>query len=479
MSSSAGNDPLAELARLIGQTDPFGEFARAGGGRAAAPPPGTPPNFGPSDYFDSPPTSFEAPAAPPRRAQAAQPPHVAPPSPPRPPYGADHLASASAPPYPESEPSDIHADAYDPHSPSGEQLGEEEAGLYEDAPRPQRRMNIVAIAAVFVIAILGTAAAFGYRAMFGSHASQPPPVIKADTTPSKIVAPATAANKTAGKAIYDRVADHSQDEKVVPRDEKPVEVKSVEVKPSDFKNVAPVTTIVGPQAAAAPAAAPPAPGSGVISGSPRRIHTITIHPDQLGGATPPAAVAQPPVTPIPGPPAQVHAVPVAPMPPPPAQSAAAKPVAPPTRVANVAPAAVSPPPRVAEPHDAAPAHHTTASVPSNAPLSLSPNAPAARPMRTASVAPAAEKPATHAGGGYAVQVSSQRSEAEAEAAFRGLQAKYPNILGGRKPFIHKVDLGAKGTYYRTMIGPFASGSEAAELCNGLRAAGGQCLIQRN
>ena len=55
----------------------------------------------------------------------------------------------------------------------------------------------------------------------------------------------------------------------------------------------------------------------------------------------------------------------------------------------------------------------------------------------------------------------------------------PNQLGGAQPLIHKVDLGAKGTYYRAMVGPFANASEAGELCSSLKAAGGQCLIQRN
>ena len=78
-----------------------------------------------------------------------------------------------------------------------------------------------------------------------------------------------------------------------------------------------------------------------------------------------------------------------------------------------------------------------------------------------------------------MQVSSQRSEADAQAAFRSLQAKYPKQLGGRQMLIHKVELGAKGTYYRAMVGPFATPAEAGELCSGLKAAGGQCLIQRN
>ena len=78
-----------------------------------------------------------------------------------------------------------------------------------------------------------------------------------------------------------------------------------------------------------------------------------------------------------------------------------------------------------------------------------------------------------------VQISSQRSEAEAQAAFRGLQAKFPTNLVVVQLLVHKADLGAKGTYYRAMVGPFANAGEAAELCSSLKAAGGQCLVQRN
>jgi hypothetical protein len=78
-----------------------------------------------------------------------------------------------------------------------------------------------------------------------------------------------------------------------------------------------------------------------------------------------------------------------------------------------------------------------------------------------------------------VQVSSQKSEAEAQSAFRSLQAKFPTQLGGRQLQILKADLGAKGTYYRAAVGPFGNANEAAELCSSLKSAGGQCLIQRN
>ena len=81
--------------------------------------------------------------------------------------------------------------------------------------------------------------------------------------------------------------------------------------------------------------------------------------------------------------------------------------------------------------------------------------------------------------GYAVQVTSERSEARAQAAFRALQGKYPNQLSGRQMVIRRVDLGAAGTYYRALIGPFASADKAAKLCSGLKAAGGDCIVQKN
>jgi len=83
------------------------------------------------------------------------------------------------------------------------------------------------------------------------------------------------------------------------------------------------------------------------------------------------------------------------------------------------------------------------------------------------------------GAGYAVQVTSERSESRAQAAFRALQARYPNQLGGRQPIIRRADLGAAGTYYRALVGAFASSERAARLCSGLKAAGGDCLIQKN
>jgi hypothetical protein len=210
-------------------------------------------------------------------------------------------------------------------------------------------------------------------------------------------------------------------------------------------------------------------GTGVVGSEPKKVHTIAIHPDQAGGgaamAAPAAAQSAPPAR-------QMPSRVVANNP-----TVATEPARAPrqTLLANAAP----------------PAQHAQAQASANAPLSLNPNdeaaPPPARVMRTASapaqIVPQAAARTTHvatgSSGAYAVQISSQRSEAEAQAAFHGLQAKFPSQLGGRQPIIHRVDLGDKGIYFRAMVGPFANSNEAGELCSSMKAAGGNCIVQRN
>jgi hypothetical protein len=82
-------------------------------------------------------------------------------------------------------------------------------------------------------------------------------------------------------------------------------------------------------------------------------------------------------------------------------------------------------------------------------------------------------------GGYHVQVSSQRSESDAQNSYRSIQSKYSSVLGDRQPVIRRADLGPKGTYYRAMVGPFSSREQAVQLCGSLKAAGGDCVVQSN
>jgi hypothetical protein len=123
------------------------------------------------------------------------------------------------------------------------------------------------------------------------------------------------------------------------------------------------------------------------------------------------------------------------------------------------------------------------------PLSLDPRAtasdaapapPAQRPLTPPMAAtPAPAAAANAAASGYVVQVSSQRSEVDAQAYFRSLQEKFPSQLEGRTAIIRRADLGAKGIYYRVVTGPFASAGEADQFCGSLKVAGGKCIIQRN
>ena len=117
----------------------------------------------------------------------------------------------------------------------------------------------------------------------------------------------------------------------------------------------------------------------------------------------------------------------------------------------------------------------------SASLTLSPqSAPASDPATpTRLAATNSVQKASSAGGGYLVQVSSQKNEADVQASYRALQNKFPAALGSRPPVIKRADLGAKGVYYRTMVGPFGSTEEAAKFCGNLKSAGGQCIVQRN
>jgi hypothetical protein len=490
----SASDPLVELARLIGQNDPFAEYGRDGGQRAAAAQ-----AAGPAEYAQAPAHDLDAAAAPayaderytgvpgyplaPRYADerypappartAPFPPPVAPPPPSnfaQQGYGdAAHTGDSYAQDVIPGHAGQARQSGYEqgPHYPNDPHAGAEEEHFYDDVP-PRRRMGVLPIAAVFALAVIGTAGAFGYRALFGSSGSSggPPPIIKADSTPSKIVPAARSKDPKSGKLIYDRVGNNGQNEKLVSREEQPVGIKDKSV-----GTVLPQAENGAPGGSMQQAAL----GSGVIGVEPTKIHTIAIHPNQVADAPGRPAAAGPA-------PAPMHTQPAAPIPPPRAAT-------------NAAPRQVA--------HAEAPARHAAA--PSNVPLSLNPNAPAApartaqptmrtatagvptqiAPTRTATpkhVASARTAAPTHiaraSSGGYAVQIVARHNEADAQASFHRLQAKYPQQLGDRAPLIRRVDLGAKGVFYRAMVGPFSSADEASQVCSRLKAAGGQCIVQK-
>ena len=86
--------------------------------------------------------------------------------------------------------------------------------------------------------------------------------------------------------------------------------------------------------------------------------------------------------------------------------------------------------------------------------------------------------ATQRQAAYTVMVTSQKSEAEAQAAYIRLQDKYPEQLGGRVAKFRSVIAG-DGLYYHATVGSFATAEDAAKLCSTLKAAGALCTVQRN
>ena len=316
---------------------------------------------------------------------------------------------------------------------------------YDDGaeePEPKRRGGMVTVIVVLALAVIGTGAAFAYRTYVGTPRTGEPPIIKADTSPTKIVpAPSDGSAK-----LPDRMATGDGTEKIVPREEAPVDVNA---KAGPRVVFPPLNPNGNPPSAASVAPGnlpPPNAGNGTLPNTePRKVRTMTVKGDQPDGTTLPVGAAPPAgARPAPG-----------------ARTAAAPP-----------PATGHNPP-------------TSANASANAPMSLVPQgnqpAPAAEPQtRVANTNPVQAAPApAPAGGGYMVQVSSQRSEADAQASFRALQGKFPAVLGAHSPSIKRADLGEKGVYYRAMVGPFGTSEEASQFCGNLKSAGGQCVVQRN
>ncbi len=469
------SDPLAELARLIGQSDPYAEgganarahdaygeaHARdpddvAGPGvdwaaeesypgrqdrtddRYAAPPPppasyeprqaaasyGAPdrgyedePRLPDSQYYSGPARQFDT-----QDADYPDPDRAASPSRPLPAFP--------------SAPSHERYEADEPEYEDVEEAYADEGDDYASAPSRRRRGGLLVVMAVFGLAVVGTAGAFGYRAMFGGSVwPSLPPIIKASTTPNKITPSYGQAH--ANNQSQSSPASAGPSENMVSREEQPVPMEQPPAAPRVVSTI-PITSAPAPAASNAPAPPPWPTSPAPMPGAPT--------PPANGAAaaptpSPPPVVAAPPPAPGPAEPKKVHTVTIRNDANADAAPAAAP--APPKSAARPTPAKPSPPSVAAAPPP------TTA----NAPLSIVPGAesdaaaplpaPAPAPSRTrmaaAPIALASAEPGVGgvaaASGGYAVQVTSQRSEAEAQASFKALQAKYPSQLGGRHPMI--------------------------------------------
>ena len=425
-------DLLAELARLTGQGDPH-----ADGGRDGA-----------SSALD-----WAADDASPGQRQQGEVQYVAfsrpQPSPvfsrirPAETIGGRFLPSPQAPTLLLTASDDRH-DGDIQAAKTGEAYGAND--YYDDLPSPRRRDGLVIVTAVLGLAILGAVGAFAYRAVFGGAVLPAlPPLIEAENRPDKNVP--NYGDARPSNSSQTSIATAGSSEKFVSRwpadiQEPPKKTAPISPNPSASPPSALGSGAIAPAPAAPPPAVappatasvpPPAPVRAPPSSEPKKIHTVIIRSDRSGQTDTSAAA---------GPHSTISTTALEAKP----SAAAAPPVG--NQLLSLAPDAHG---------------HAAASPPSRSPM----------PVGTRTAAEASS------GGGYAVQVASERSAADAHAVFRTLQAKFPNQLGGREPIVRRTDLGAEGIYYRAIVGPFASMEEAAGVCSTLKAAGGNCRVERD
>jgi len=323
----------------------------------------------------------------------------------------------------------------------------------EEAPARGRK-GLFAVVAVFGLAVLGTAGAYAYRTMYSGPMAGAPPLIRADGTPNKIAA-SQSGDSNSGKQITDRLGtDRAANERVVSREEQPVDVRAAQGR-STFPS-APSSGTSQPASGAinsgwpAPAGTSPTPSQGGAAGAansqnePKRIRTIPIRSDQLAAAP---------------------------------QAGEQQQIAPPAAATSQAPPPAPPRERT---QSSRPATTAAAPAPSgNAPLSLNPQSAGEPRAQNSRVASAPPRAAEGASGAYYVQLAAHKTQEEASAAYRSAQSKYPDLMRGRKLHIKKKEVGDKGTFYGAQVGPFATRSDANQMCDNLKSAGASCLVERN
>jgi cell division protein FtsN len=436
-ASTGRSDPLAELARIVGQDDPFQSILASDG--SARP---RQQSSSIDDIFAVRDTMPQGPRETPARSSQGG--HAAP-SFDHGSYARSHVRS----PEPAYAPQDQDAygnEAYaqDYYADQAGHYAEQDYDQSQDyAPveKGRSRKGVVAIAAVVGAVVLGGAGAYlasGSAAITEGE----PPLVKASNEPTKVQPqnPGGVEIPNQNKQIYER-ANQSGATKVVNREEQPVDVQQAVRMSGSAVADATGGTVPG-------GAIRPQQTASLNLGEPKKVRTVTIRPDgTVAGAEPPAAQ--------------------------PATSAAAMTLPPQAQPAPVQVASAQPKPAANTPA-AAPA--APAPTPKPVPAASTPTSTPA-PQQVASVQPVAPAAAeTTPTGGFAVQLGLANSEASAQTAFASFQRKYSD-LEGLPSLIRKAEVNGN-TIYRVRVGPLSK-EEASSLCSKLQGQGGQCFVAKN
>ena len=426
-------DPLAELARLVeGGHDPFdGVFAKPVAARAPqptmAPPsvqlhhddmPHTAPHIDQSDY-DREVAAWSAEDAANRGMQN------------------NRAAAANT---------ELHHAAHDDRVPPQHGAADVQAGAYNSwndddqilpppppAVAPRSRTGLYAMSGALAVVVLGIGGTFALKS--GPSGAKDAPMIKAAIGPAKVQPDsATAAAPTQTVGILDKANEKLTTSKIVSSVEQPVDVNSQARPPRS----------TGPT---------PQIGNSIFP-EPKRVKTVSVRPDGsiIGADIPVASTSSTGNIPTP----------------------ASRPtaVAPQRQVAMATPVAATPKPvataktttRVAArtdlDDDDAPAAKTA-----------TPKPAAAKPVQKAAVDP---QPA--AGDGFAVQLGSAGSDAEAREKASRMQQQYGASFGGRRATVTKGEVNGKTVYRVRLVG--LTQENATAVCGKVKGGGGDCFVAR-
>jgi cell division septation protein DedD len=85
-------------------------------------------------------------------------------------------------------------------------------------------------------------------------------------------------------------------------------------------------------------------------------------------------------------------------------------------------------------------------------------------------------PAAAAGKAYRLQLGAVRTPAAAKVEFERLKRLHSDVLGKLGYTAERVDLGARGIFYRIQAGPLADAALAERDCSALNRRGVRCLL---
>ncbi len=377
----------------------------------------------------------------------------------------------------------------------------DDALLYDsdlEPERPRSRPLVVLLGIVVLAAFAGVVwVAYNQGVKQGQNGS--PPVLTADSGPTRIVPDQSATSPTMNPApdksyerLWGETSDREGQENVLPQPEQPRSVPAPQDVASDATASArPEGSAGGPLESKASDVPPPAEDPrmdstvGSVSslaentGAPRPITSTPLsssgtpamfgskpQSEDITSALPPVESASPPAT------APRSLTPTPPKP------AATKPVT----VIQTAPAA-----GIAKPTTAGTSVSERSAAAGPKVLTADPSAlqtaapPASSEKRIAALTPpsettAAPPPPAASDGSVMIQLGSFPNDALAASAWSKIKSSNQELLGSYSPSIKPAEIPGKGTWYRLRVGGFTDKASARGVCDQLASNGQACII---